>query len=255
MKKFLEIVIAMILTSLMTMAEDLRFIQVDNLLYNPDLDNLTPLVKEINSQHGVKFVVFSGNNISKPDKEYLEKFCKEANKLNVPYYVIVGNKDVNKHKGLSKAEYAAILHKCAHAHKKIDSTNYVFEKGKFVFIVVDGAKDVVPSSAGYYRQETLNWLDEQLSTHKTQNVVILQHFPVIPPAQKETYYTFKADEYLKTIKPYTNIKAVISGHFGCDKEQEVNGVLHISTSGAPAYKIIDVTDVETKHPTFWTIVK
>jgi hypothetical protein len=68
MKKFLEIVIAMILTSLMTMAEDLRFIQVDNLLYNPDLDNLTPLVKEINSQHGVKFVVFSGNNISKHDK-------------------------------------------------------------------------------------------------------------------------------------------------------------------------------------------
>jgi predicted phosphodiesterase len=255
MKKFFGIVMVMILTSLMAMAEDLRFIQVDNLLYNPDLDNLAPLVKEINAQRGIKFVVFSGNNISKPDKEYLERFCKEANKLNVPYYVIVGNKDVNKHKGLGKSEYVEVLNKHVRAHKKIDSTNYVFEKGKLIFIVLDGAKDVIPSSAGYYRQETLNWLDEQLSVHTSKNVVILQHFPVIPPAQKEVYYTFKADEYLKTIKPYTNIKAVISGHFGCDKEQDVNGVLHISTSSAPKYKIIDVTDVETKNPTFWTIVK
>jgi hypothetical protein len=36
------------------------------------------------------------------------------------------------------------------------------EKNKLVFIVVDGSKDVLPSSIGYYKNDTLDWLEEQL---------------------------------------------------------------------------------------------
>ena len=39
----------------------------------------------------------------------------------------------------------------------------IFEKNNIVFIVVDGSKEVIPTPQGYYREETLDWLEEQCS--------------------------------------------------------------------------------------------
>ena len=91
--------------------------------------------------------------------------------------------------------------------------------------------------------------------YKDKNVIILQHYPIIPPATKETHYTYKADEYLKLLSEHKNVKAVVSGHFDVNKEQEVNGILHISTKNAPIYRVIDILDYETKNPTFWSTIK
>ena len=60
---------------------------------------------------------------------------------------------------------------------------------------------------------------------------------------------------LEILKKHNNIKAVISGHFGQNKEQEINNIIHISTSGLPTYKIIDILDYETTNPTIWTVLK
>lgn len=255
MKKLLTLILGIILTSTAVFAQDIRFVQVDNLLYSPQNQNFPDLVNDINRQKNVEFVIFSGNNISKPDKTYLEEFLKEANKLKTPYYIALGNKDVNKQKELGKAEYIKLVSKHSKAHKKITSPNYVFERNGLIFIVVDGSKDVIPSTMGYYKADVLEWLETQLTEYKDKNVVIIQHFPIIPPAKKENYYTYKADKYLEVISKYPNIKAVISGHFGVDKEQKVNNVIHLSTSSAPTYKIIDITDCDSTEPIIWSIVK
>ena len=52
-----------------------------------------------------------------------------------------------------------------------------------------------------------------------------------------------------------NVKAIISGHFGVNKEIEKDGIKHISTAPAPTYRLIDVIDCETKNPTIWAQIK
>lgn len=241
------------------LADSIRIVQVDNLYFMPtneqSVNNFNSVITGINRLKDVDFVVFSGNNISKPKKEYLESFIKTANKLKAPYYMIIGNKEVNVQKDFGKREYLEVLGKNIRFYKKITSANYVFEKSNTVFLVVDGAKEVIPSSMGYYKADTLSWLDNQLDQYKDKNVVILQHFPVVPPVAKESRYTYKAEEYLKVLNKHKNVKAVICGHFEVNKEDLVNDVLHISTKNAPSYRVIDILDSETSNPIFWSIIK
>ena len=257
MKKILSLIITFITMSAISVyASDMRFVQVTDLMFSVkdenSVNNFKNLITDINKQKNVNFVVFTGNNIAKLDKNNLEGFLDNAKKLNSPYYVILGNKDVNKQKNLSKAEYMKIVQKENRSHKKIEFSNYVFEKNGVVFIAVDGSKEVIPSTIGYYKADTLKWLDETLNLYKNKNVIILQHFPIVPPAKKENRYTFKADEYLKLLNHHKNVKAVVAGHFDVNNEQNVNGILHISTENAPSYRIIDIMDYDTQNPTFWS---
>ena len=103
-----------------------------------------------------------------------------------------------------------ILGKNIRFYKKIKSPCYVFEKNKWVFIVVDGAKEVIPTSGGYYKPEVLEWLAEQLNIYKNRKVVILQHFPIVPPALKETKYTYKAENYLSFLAEFSVEVHIIS---------------------------------------------
>ena len=259
MKKFVSLIFIFLISAITVFANDLKFVQVDGVRFNPNdnktIQTLENIVQDINQQKDIKFVVFSGNNISKADRKYLKAFLKTANKLKTPYYVILGNKDVNKHKGFGKADYIKTLRLYAKTHRMIRQPNYVFEKDKNIFIVVDGSKEVITTPNGYYRPEVLDWLDEQLTKYFDKNVVVLQHYPIVPPSEKETYYTFKPEEYLKILAKHNNVKAVIAGHFGVNKEETVNGILHISTSEAPQYRIIEMIDCDTDTPTFWSTLK
>ena len=56
--------------------------------------------------------------------------AEQTKKLKAPYYVTIGNKDVNKQKDFGKSEYVTMLKKKVKTHKKILSPNFVFEKNK-----------------------------------------------------------------------------------------------------------------------------
>lgn len=256
MRKILSFFIIFLATTLCAFSEDMRFIQVDGVLYNSKqpakLDNL---VAKINNEKNVEFVVFTGNNISKPDKNELKSFLKKTKKLKMPYYIVLGQKDVNLKKELGKKEYIKIVQKKNRTHLFINTPNYTFSKKGLIFIVADGSKEVLPTAVGYYKEDVILWLDNQLDKYVDKNVVILQHYPIVPPAAKETHYTYKADEYLKLLSEHKNVKAVVAGHFGVNKEQEVNGILHIATKNAPTYRVIDILDYETENPIFWSTIK
>ena len=85
----------------------------------------------------------------------------------------------------------------------------MFTKKKVVFIVADGSKEVIPLPNGYYKPEVINWVDEELNKYNNKNVVILQHYPLIPPTANESRYTYKADEYLKMLEEAINENAEI----------------------------------------------
>jgi len=256
MKKILCFIFIYMLFIPYSFGRNLRFIQITDVRYTQSAENtvLHKTIKDINKQKGIDFVVFTGDNIQKPDKKDLESFLKEVKKLNKPFYVLIGDKDVNKYKNLSKKEYANILKKTLKNYKNSD-LNYAFERGGVVFIVLDGAKDVIPSTNGYFKEDVLEWLDTNLDLYQKKNVVILQHFPLIPPEENESYMTFKTDKYLDIIRRHNNVIAVISGHFGINKEQNVDGIVHMSTAPIPDYRVIDIIDSNTKSPSIWAEIR
>lgn len=256
MKKFLSFLCVFFATIISAYSSDMRFIQVDGVYYNTfSASDFMQMIDKINQEKNIDFIVFTGNNISSPNKTELENFLNHIKKLKKPVYVVLGQKDVNKQKDLSKKEYMKLVQKKIRMHKNIEQPNYIFVKKGVVFIVADGSKDVIPTSVGYYKDDVLKWLDTQLDKYKNNNVVILQHYPIIPPSKKEHLYTYKAEDYLEVLQRHSNVKAVIAGHFNTNAEQTVNGVVHISTKNAPTYRIIDIIDCNQTNPIFWSTIK
>lgn len=267
MKKFLNILAIAILMVGLTMsavcAENIKFVQISDTHLSAGSEFsqkvLKSTVEDINKQADISFVVFTGDNINNPKEENLRQFVKIANKLKVPYYVALGNHDVYKSDGLSKVRYYEILRQrnILYPQRK---PNYAFKKDGFVFLIVDGAKEVIPGSAGYYRKDTLNWLENQLKKNSKKNIVIFQHFPVEYPEGMEhrvkSHKTYKVEQYQDLLSKYHNVLAVISGHFHVNAEHMNDGVYHIASPSLQAlphsYKIIDIITTKEFSPIIYT---
>lgn len=261
MKKNIIISLILISIGIFTAADagEIRFVQVSDAHFTKENDYsrrvLESAVKDINKLDNVSFVIFSGDNINDPDPGDVAAFTRIANKLDVPYYLIIGNHDVFKSNGLSKERYFEIV-KQNNFLFKYKTPNYVFKKGEFVFIVVDGAKEVIPGTTGYFKANTLEWLDKQLTKYAKKPVIICQHFPLLAPKPSTSHGTYKAGEYLELLKKHSNVIALISGHFHMNSEKMQDGIYHINSPSLLAlpnqYKIIDVVTTKGFSPMIYT---
>lgn len=266
MKKFLLVLITFLISICSAYAENIKFAQVSDTHVSADSEFsqkvLKATVKDINQQQNIAFVVFTGDNINSPNEDNLREFVKIANGLKVPYYVVLGNHDVYKSKNMSKIQYFEILRE-GNPFKLQRSPNYKFSKNGFVFLTVDGAKEIIPGSVGYYRQDTLKWVDKMLTQNKNKSVIIFQHFPIEYPDGVEnklkTHRTYKVEEYQKILEKHNNVLAVLSGHFHTNGETMKNGVYHISTPSVitvpHSYKIIDIVTTKDFSPIIYTQLK
>lgn len=268
MKRFLLTLFVLLIVQTCAMAFDssIKFIQVTDVHFvskNPhNVEVLQKAIKDINKQSGVSFVVFTGDNIDNPKKEDIVQFMKIVKHLKVPYYIVIGNHDVYKSGGLSKAEYNAVVRN----ENKLwfhRSWNYTFRKKGYEFIVVDGAKEIIPGPVGYYRADTLKWLDKQLSKNKRRPVIIFQHYPILmsPDFGKRlrTHETYQAEKYFDVLNKHDNVLAIISGHFHTNSETMKDGIYHITTptlhSEDGTYKIIDIVSKKGLSPIIYTQLK
>ena len=266
MKKFLTIFVlflATLLTAPKALSENIKFVQVTDAHFAKNSEYsqrvLKATVDDINKQSGISFVVFTGDNINYAEEEDLKMFAHIVKKLNVPYYFVIGNHDVYKTNGLPKTRYIEIMRESnIRIHQK--RPNYKWSKKGFVFLIVDGAKEVIPGPAGYFKKDTLAWLDKTLSKNKRKTVVIFQHFPIEYPEGAEgrlkTHKTYKVEEYKDIIEKHDNVLAIISGHLHTNGENMRNGVYHISTPSLLAmphsYKIIDIVTTKDFSPIVYT---
>ncbi len=261
-KKILLTLFSVLLMQSCTFAEAIKFVQVTDSHFKTKDDYraevLKQTVKSINNEKDIAFVVFTGDNIDSPHIEYLPEFVKIINKLNVPYYLVIGNHDVFKSNGLSKTQYLEIVHDNNYLYK-YKEPNYVFKKDGFVFIVVDGTKEVIPGSIGYYKEDTLKWLDKQLNKYKKDPVVIIQHFPLISAKESSTHYVYQKEKYLELLDKHNNVISVIAGHLHVNNEIMRNGVYHITSptllSETPVYKIISISTTKDFSPMVYTELK
>ncbi len=247
-KKIYTFIIATVLLLLGTIAhaKGLRVIQVTDFHYvNNDDSNtrLTNLVRSINKTKDIDLILFTGDNIDSANEVNLKGFLKGIRRLNVPYYIQIGNHDCFKWGGFDKKEYLNLVNKYTLQHLR--SFNYVVKKDDVVFIFVDGQKALMPGPNGYFKQDTLAWLDNNLIKYKKYNVVLVQHFPLLRQndiSHPTSHDLYKVDEYFDIISKYDNIIAIIAGHYHCNREEQINGVRHIISSPAsgktPQYKVI-----------------
>ena len=252
-----------ICSSSKALAENIKFVQItdSHLTVESEFSQkvLESAVEDINAQPDVSFVVFTGDNIGNPTQENLRAFVKIVKKLKVPYYIVLGNHDVYKSKEMSKENYFQILRERNPFYLQ-RNPNYVFKKKGFVFITVNGAKEIIPGSVGYYRQSTLDWLNTELNKYKDNQVIIFQHFPVEYPEGSEsrvkTLKTYREEDYRDLLSEHKNILAVVSGHFHMNSETMKDGVYHISSPsliGIPySYKIIDIITTKEFSPIIYT---
>lgn len=266
MKNFAKLLLILLLTFAIhcqVSAAEIKFVQVADAHFTTSGGEyreqvLRDTVKSINNLKGVSFVVFTGDNINNPKINDLEKFLDIIGDLKVPYYIIIGNHDVFKNGGLSKEKYFEIV-RMSNPFYFFKKPNYTFKRNGFVFIVVDGAKEVIPGTNGYFKDNTLAWLDKQLTQYKNSSVVILQHFPVNEPANIRSHKTVYPEKYYEILDKHDNVIAVISGHYHINNEEMRNGVYHISSPTLlrtpPVYKIIDIVTTKEFSPMVYTQLK
>lgn len=258
-KNIILSILAVILLQCAVFADAIKFAQVTDAHFKTNdeyrAEVLEKTVKSINKEKGISFVVFTGDNIDSPKPEYIAEFVKTVNKLNVPYYIVIGNHDVFKNSGLSKTHYLEIIRDNNFLYR-YNKPNYVFKKNNFVFIVVDGAKEIIPGSNGYYREDTLKWLDKQLTKNKNKKVIIFQHFPLVSTKNLKTHEVYQKEKYLELIDKHDNLISVIAGHLHSNDEIMRNGVYHITSptllSETPVYKIINITTTKGFSPMIYT---
>lgn len=244
-----------LISPIIAQANEIKFVQVTDSHYSPgggeytqrEVENskkfLEDSIKDINTVPSLDFVIFTGDNIDEANSSDLKSFLAIANKLKVPYFVVIGNHEVFKSKEMTKKEYMKIVSRYS-KNCRTKSANYVFKKKGLVFLVVDGAKEVIPGPAGYYKQSTLKWLDKQLTNYKNSKVVIFQHFPIVEPYYNRTHTTYNIKDYEEVLHKHTNVIAIISGHYHANGETMKDGIYHVSTPALVEsphdYKIFEI---------------
>lgn len=260
-KLFLTLLLIILCLGQGAFAKDIKFVQITDSHFSSINGEgypqkvLEKTIKDINTIPDVDFVVFTGDNIDTANSTDLKAFLKIANHLKHPYYMVIGNHEVFKSQHFDKKDYMKLVRKYS-KNCRSKSANYVFKEKGVVFIVVDGAKEVIPGPAGYYKKDTLKWLDKKLSKYKNENVIILQHFPLVPPYYNRTHVTYNVAEYEEILKKHSNVVAIFSGHYHANGETKQDGIYHVSTPSLLAppnnYKVIDVSNKSKKDCQIYT---
>lgn len=213
--------------------------------------NVIFTVQSINANKDIKFVVFLGDLIDKSNLNSLESFMNIVQHLDKPYYFAYGNHDAYQAGGIPKEDFAAFVHAYNKRQPKEDTSFYFKANEDCYGLVVDGSSYFVPGRHGRFLPEVLTEIEKLFKCKKNNLIFIFQHFPLIPPNDIETLYTFEADRYLDLLKKYPNVVLVASGHYHYKKLiVDENGLYHISVpalgkgaaaAGNGVYQVVNVT--------------
>ena len=242
MKKFILFITMIFIFLQSVQAKDITFVQATDTHFSKNSSELEKFINDVNSFENIDFVIFTGDNIDTSDEADLKAFLKEIKNLKVRPYVLIGNHDCFKNQGIDKDTYMKIVKKelgTYHSNKSC----YTFQDNDIEFVVLDGAKQIIPGATGYFNKNVLTWLDNTLSKHKDKKVVIFEHFPILKSPSK-SHELYNKQEYLEVLKKHDNVIAIISGHYHKNFEEMVGKTYNIVTPALKDgnYKIITIPE-------------
>lgn len=235
-------------------AEVIRFIQVTDVhLSQNNSEYLKRFVQDVNDEFKrIDFIVFTGDNIDKANKEDLILFLNIIKDLKIRPYVIVGNHDLFQSHNMTKESYMSLVRKKLGSYHP-SKANYVFEKKGVVFIAMNGVKEVIPMPNGYFRDDELAWLDKMLTKYSNKKVVILQHFPLIN-TKIVSHNLYKKENYEEVLKKHDNVISIVSGHYHKNIEQKEGEIYHIVTKNFQNYTYYKIIEIDTENNQIYTFL-
>lgn len=217
-------------------------------MYKHSKELLEDAISQINELDQVDMVVFTGDMINHSSTENYKQFMKIANKLNVPWFPVLGNHDIGIRGGMSKSQFVNLT-RSSNCFFRFNKPYYVLRPQKgYLVIVLDGVHDSAKTSKGYFPQSELEWLDEQLTKNEKERVIIALHYPIVEPFPSQTHRIINAGLLSSILNKHDNVLAVISGHYHGAKIQKVDNIVHVSTPSLVeypnAFRVITVRDIE-----------
>jgi predicted phosphodiesterase len=211
--------------------------------YSLSKDKLSDCVESFNKLN-LKYVVHLGDFIDQGFENF-DVLNPIMNTLSMPSYHVLGNHDFQVEDHLKKD-----------VPKKMGLTNKYYDytvKG-WRYIVLDGNdvsfhaypkdspawrkaseyyiqhKIQSPKWNGAVGKEQLSWLKKtlDLAEEKKEKVILFCHFPVHPPNKHNLW---NAEEIIKTIEPYSCVKAYINGHNHHGNYALKNGIHYVTLKG------------------------
>ena len=120
-------------------AKNINFIHVTDVhLTQANAHYLKEFTNEINNKYqDFDFVVFTGDNINRADRNDLDSFLNIIKDINLKVFVTVGNHDLLLSRDMTADYYMQRTRKILGKYHP-SSANYIFKKGNLVFIAMNG---------------------------------------------------------------------------------------------------------------------
>lgn len=218
-------------------------------------DLLKSAAKDINSMKGIDFVVFTGDMVNEPTKEFYRDFLTTAAKLKPPVLFVLGNHDISGNPDntsyFDKSTVVDIIQKC-NPYQRYGKPYFAYSPNTdYRVIVLDTTEGYEGRSNGYLPNEQLTFLDNEIANNTDKVIVIFQHHPVIEPFKSADHKLLNADEYMAVLKKYPKVPiAIFAGHYHAAKIITKGHILH-STSPAlvtypNAYRTVKITNYDDR---------
>lgn len=175
------------------------------------------------------FMVNTGDMILSPERSLWTDFWKRSRPVSVPYFLTVGNHDVNdkKSEGLYKEEVDLPGNKLY----------YSFTVGDSIFVFLDSN---IPGQDKKITGEQYKWFEHLLSTSRHEHKFVFVHHPLYPEKGNGHHYGESLDKYpmerdrLEALLEKNKVNIVFVGHEHLYLRKAVDGIMHIITGGGGA---------------------
>ena len=186
-------------------------------------------------KHKPDFVLNTGDEIATPgDLRQWSKFWEMSRPISVPYFLTVGNHDVNAMVPSSEQIY----------REQVDLPGnklyYSFIAGNSLFIVLDSC---LKNQENKIVGEQYEWLEAVLAASPQMHKFVFLHHPLYTERGKGKHAGDSMDKYaperdrLESLLIKYHVDTIFSGHEHYYARREINGIQHIITGGggAPLY--------------------
>lgn len=191
-------------------------------------DDYRELIQRVMA-HRPDFVVNTGDMVSSPSRSRWIDFFEESKPITVPYFLTVGNHDVDDKKSEE-------LYK-----EQVDLPGnrlyYSFTVGDALFIFLDSN---MPGQDRKIIGDQFRWVDELLSSSSNKYKFVFVHHPLYPEKGRGFHYGGSLDRYagerdrLEALFEKFKVTIVFTGHEHLYLRKLVGGVMHIITGGGGA---------------------
>ncbi len=204
-------------------------------------------------------IILNGDLVFNGEKENHKQFSKLLNQLDTLVLVTTGNHDIDSADAIkitetesypvasvSESEFKKIYQNYGYNQSRsVDnaSLSYVVEVSDSLDIfMMDSRCDASCDNlhGGYFKANTLQWLENQLQASASRNAEILfvsHHNTLIHHEGLNEGFTIdNSDELLSLLKKY-DVKLSLSGHIHVQSIQEENEIVDIATQALSIYSI------------------